>query len=263
MMKNPIATIELSNGGRIVMELFPTFAPNTVASFIWLANQGAFDQRSINRIVPGFVIQPSYTGFDKDPVCDYMIEAETRFNGHENPLTLAPFTVAMGGDGETLASGSCFFFVMGEHYERLDGKYPGFAKVVEGEALLSEMEQLPMKAVATDLPGVSVNVPETPILMEKVWVETFGQAYPEPEKTKGVWSYERNALVYGGLYQHFKGGLYRLLYLAKDSETMEEVVVYQDANEVGKVWVRPLAMFVEQVWHEGQLVKRFRFTEGQ
>lgn len=260
-MRHPIATIELSTGQNIVLELMPEQAPNTVNSFIWLANQGAFDNRSINRIVPGFVIQPSYTGFDKDPICDFMIEAETRFNGHDNHLKLEPFTVAMGGDGETLASGSCFFFVMGEHYERLDGKYPGFARVIEGQNVLAAMEHVPMQAVEADLPGVSVNVPQTPIVMVKVRVNTEGEVFGEPVKTTGVWSYERKALVLGGTYQHYKGGRYKLLQLAKQTETEEELVIYQDLNHSDQVWARPLSMFVDQVWHEGKLTRRFRAIE--
>jgi hypothetical protein len=44
----------------------------------------------------------------------------------------------------------------------------------------------------------------------------------------------------GGLYKHFKGGLYRVLYIAKDSDTLEDVVVY--TNEIkGFVWTRKLS----------------------
>jgi hypothetical protein len=44
-----------------------------------------------------------------------------------------------------------------------------------------------------------------------------------------------------GIYQHYKGDLYTLLSVARHSETLEELVVYQ--NIQGDVWVRPLEMF--------------------
>lgn len=48
-----------------------------------------------------------------------------------------------------------------------------------------------------------------------------------------------------GRYRHFKGGEYEALFLAKDSETQEDMVIYRNAK--GEVWVRPLAMWSEHV----------------
>jgi len=60
-----------------------------------------------------------------------------------------------------------------------------------------------------------------------------------------------------GIYEHFKGMRYRVLYIARHSETLEELVVYQQLYGTGDVWVRPLPMFVEIV----NGVSRFRFIE--
>lgn len=62
-----------------------------------------------------------------------------------------------------------------------------------------------------------------------------------------------------GIYRHFKGKLYRLLYIAKHSETLEEMVVYQALYGDRSVWVRPAAMWSEQVLHEGETVARFTY----
>ena len=62
-----------------------------------------------------------------------------------------------------------------------------------------------------------------------------------------------------GRYRHFKGMEYRVLALAKHSETGEPLVVYQQQYGDGGVWVRPLAMFLETVERDGKTV--FRFTE--
>lgn len=62
-------------------------------------------------------------------------------------------------------------------------------------------------------------------------------------------------------YRHFKGKEYFVLYLAKHSETLEDLVVYQALYGERGIWVRPLAMFLEQVEVEGQLVNRFEECE--
>ena len=50
-----------------------------------------------------------------------------------------------------------------------------------------------------------------------------------------------------GLYRHFKGNLYKLLYVAKHSETLEPMVVYQALYGEMGVWVRPAAMWNEHI----------------
>lgn len=60
-----------------------------------------------------------------------------------------------------------------------------------------------------------------------------------------------------GLYRHFKGNLYRLLYVAKHSETLEEMVVYQALYGEQGIWVRPAAMWNEHVERSGYCGPRF------
>lgn len=60
-----------------------------------------------------------------------------------------------------------------------------------------------------------------------------------------------------GRYQHYKGGMYEALGVARHSESLEEVVVYRALYDNGSLWVRPLKMFIEDV--EVQGVKRPRF----
>ncbi|MFT6915963.1 MAG: hypothetical protein ACJAWL_002280 [Motiliproteus sp.] len=60
-----------------------------------------------------------------------------------------------------------------------------------------------------------------------------------------------------GRYRHYKGGEYRVLGIARHSETDEELVVYQPQYGEGALWVRPLAMFLETVSTEQGVQRRF------
>lgn len=62
-----------------------------------------------------------------------------------------------------------------------------------------------------------------------------------------------------GRYRHFKGNEYELLYLAKNSETMEEMVVYRALYGEGGIWVRPASMWNETVERDGKSFKRFTY----
>jgi cyclomaltodextrinase / maltogenic alpha-amylase / neopullulanase len=68
---------------------------------------------------------------------------------------------------------------------------------------------------------------------------------------------EKARLLKLGVYQHFKGGKYRVVGVAKHSETLEEFVTYYDHKN--EMWVRPLEMFLENVERDGKSMPRFRF----
>lgn len=68
-------------------------------------------------------------------------------------------------------------------------------------------------------------------------------------------------LVIGGIYQHYKGKNYIVNGVAKHSETLEWMVIYECLyeNEEGKTWVRPLTMFMETVLFDGKMTPRFKY----
>jgi cyclophilin family peptidyl-prolyl cis-trans isomerase/protein-disulfide isomerase len=129
--KNYIATVQTEKGD-IVIELYPAKAPLAVNSFIFLAQQGWFNNVSFHRVIPGFVAQsgdPSGTGrgnpgyFFKTEVSDLVFDA--------------PGLVAMANSGPD-TNGSQFFitFAPAPH---LDGGYTIFGRVISG---LDVAEQL-------------------------------------------------------------------------------------------------------------------------
>ena len=67
-----------------------------------------------------------------------------------------------------------------------------------------------------------------------------------------------------GRYRHFKGGEYQVFGTAIHSETLEEYVIYQPLYGERKIWVRPLAMWQEEVERDGRRVPRFAYIgEGE
>ena len=66
------------------------------------------------------------------------------------------------------------------------------------------------------------------------------------------------SLIAGSLYEHYKGNRYKIIAVARHSETLEELVVYQALYGDYGVWVRPLAMFLEEILIDGRLQPRFK-----
>lgn len=66
-----------------------------------------------------------------------------------------------------------------------------------------------------------------------------------------------------GLYRHYKNKNYKVLGVAKHSETSEELVVYMALYGKKGLWVRPLKMFKEKVLVNGKRVPRFKYISGK
>ena len=64
-------------------------------------------------------------------------------------------------------------------------------------------------------------------------------------------------MIKPGKYRHFKGNEYEVLYCAKHSETLEEMVVYRALYGEKSVWVRPASMWDEEIERDGQKYRRF------
>lgn len=177
-MKNPIVTINLNNGKKIVIELRPDYAYNEVCSFIDMAKKGYYDNFAIQRIVPGKWVDVSYNAFFRKD-CQYFlpnrIEEESKGN-----IKVPEFgDVCLGYFSDNEISGAEFFFPLNRE-EGLVGKCPVFGQVVEGADELKRMEKV--ETYPNPFEPVEINVPRNPEVMVSVDVETFGVDYPEPEK---------------------------------------------------------------------------------
>ncbi len=184
MKKNPVATLTMVNGKKIVFELFPECAPNTVNSFIHLANTQQFDNHSISRVEPGFVVDASTHAFGRDQ-CKYLIANEAEYVSKEQRIKPDLGAVAMGGyDGPI--SGGEFFFPLALH-EYLDGAYPFFGKIIEGLDEIVRLGNVPVRDIPYEFCEDRVfHEPVSPEVIESVRVETFGVTYPAPERLKDI-----------------------------------------------------------------------------
>ena len=66
-----------------------------------------------------------------------------------------------------------------------------------------------------------------------------------------------------GKYRHFKGNLYEVISLAKNSETLEDMVVYRALYGEKELWVRPAAMWNETVVRDGKKFYNFYIVGGE
>ena len=173
-MSNPIVTIQMAGGGKIVAELYPEVAPQSVRNFISLASKGFYNGLIFHRVISGFMIQggcPQGTGTGGPGYC---IKGEFQLNGVKNPISHERGVLSMAR-AQSPNSGGSQFFIMHEDGDFLDGQYAAFGRVTEGMDVVDAIA-----AVKTN----GQDRPLTEQKMESVTVETFGVEYPEPEKLK-------------------------------------------------------------------------------
>lgn len=172
MNEYPVITIEMEDGGKIVAELYPHIAPNTVNNFISLAKEGYYDGLIFHRVIPGFMIQggcPQGSGMGGP---GYSIKGEFTQNGHTNNLKHERGVLSMARAMNPNSGGSQFF-IMHQTSPHLDGQYASFGRVVEGLEVVDKIAQ------------VETNFQDRPLVEQKiktVTVDTKGVEYPAPEK---------------------------------------------------------------------------------
>lgn len=181
-MPYPTASILLSTGDVLSLELYPDLAPHAVTSFLYLAQRGVFDHQPIERIVPGWVVDVSYHAFHNPEAC-YFIPNDT----DSGSFLAAEFgTVGLGGYGRPDIAGGEFFFPLAD-CPAITGKYPIFGRVVEGLEVLRRLERVETTPVSyPGMPEVQINTPVEPIWLQQVTVELHGVDYGRPERLAGV-----------------------------------------------------------------------------
>lgn len=171
--KNPLVTMEIEDYGTIKIELYPEYAPNTVANFVNLIESGFYDGLTFHRLVPGFVLQGGDPDGDGTGGPGYTIDGEFKANGYtKNTLGHDKGVISMARSMDYDSTGSQFFIVLDDTAKSsLDGMYAGFGRVTEGMEILEEIEA--NEEIADDATGAL----EENITITKVTVDTFGYEY--------------------------------------------------------------------------------------
>lgn len=180
---HPILCIEMNNGNKIKIELYPQKAPNSINGLLWMVFKNGYDQMQIQRIAPGFVLQPWYDEMRMSEDYWYLVDGEFKENGFEtNDLDMCKYAVGLAGDGKKTSSPSSFFIVLEDgHQDRLNGKFAGIGYVVEGFEEVERIVSVPLQDVASP-EGVVVKEPVVPEIIKHVSVELNGYQYKEPKQ---------------------------------------------------------------------------------
>lgn len=172
--ENPVVTITMNNDEKIVIELEPTVAPNTVANFISLVNEGFYDGLIFHRVIPDFMIQGGDPLGNGTGGPDYSIDGEFSSNGFDNNMKHERGVISMARSNDPNSAGSQFF-IMVKEAPHLDGDYAAFGKVIEGMETVDAI--VAAERDATDKPLEDQQ-------MKKVEVDTKGFNYPAPNVNK-------------------------------------------------------------------------------
>lgn len=172
MAQNPVVTITMKSGDVIKLELYPDVAPVSVNNFISLIKHNFYNGLIFHRVIRGFMIQggcPDGTGMGGP---GYSIKGEFAANGVENNLKHTEGVLSMARAMHPDSAGSQFF-IMHQTSPHLDGSYAAFGKVIEGMDVVNRIAE------------EDTDYQDRPLDEQKIksmTVETFGVAYPEPEK---------------------------------------------------------------------------------
>ena len=171
--QNPIVTMEIEDYGTITIELYPNMAPNTVANFVNLIEEGFYDGLTFHRSVPGFVLQGGDPNGDGTGGPGYTIKGEFSSNGYtKNTLSHTRGVISMARSRDNDSAGSQFFIVLDDSATySLDGLYAGFGRVTEGMDIIDEI--VANEEIADDVTGAL----EENVVITKVTVDTFGETY--------------------------------------------------------------------------------------
>ncbi len=153
--------IEMENGDVMRGELYPEIAPETVANFVRLVEDGFYDGLIFHRVIPGFMIQggcPNGTGMGGP---GHTIKGEFAMNGFKNDLKHERGVLSMARAMDPNSAGSQFF-IMVEDAPHLDGQYAAFGKITEGLDAADKIVNQPRNAM---------DKPDTPQVMKKVTIE--------------------------------------------------------------------------------------------
>lgn len=234
--ENPIVTMDVeyvsesgeNKNGTIKMELYPNYAPVTVANFVNLVNNGFYNGLTFHRVVKDFMIQggdPKGDGTGSAKISDldksieknsdadygYSIKGEFALNKFDNNVKFESGTIAMarsdyssyGFPENGYNSGCSQFFIMNTDdattNKYLEGSYAAFGKVIEGYDVVLDISNTKVEMQASSgEKSLPVNKP----VIKSMTVDTKGEEYEIPDTINAEEAYQK---MYQELMKRYYG----------------------------------------------------------
>lgn len=166
--KNPIVTIQMKDGGKMTLELYPDRAPISVANFVDLVQAGFYNGLTFHRVVENFMIQGgARSGSCAGEDLGFTIKGEFKANGVDTGLTHKRGAISMARTAVP-DSASTQFFICHRTVGSLDGDYAVFGMLTDGFDVLDAIASTPT------LSAMEENRPLKPQVMETVAVKLNG-----------------------------------------------------------------------------------------
>ena len=162
-MNHPKIRIVVKDFGTMTAELYPEFAPRTVANFIKLAEENFFEGLIFHRVISGFMLQGG--GYTEDMSERHADAIRGEFAANGFPTNTLRHTRGVLSMARTMDpnSASSQFFVMHQNAPHLDGQYAGFGILTDGFDVLDKIA-----SVKTGRMGYFADVPRESIIIDRM-----------------------------------------------------------------------------------------------
>lgn len=161
----PQVQVEMENGKKFKIELYPELAPQTVANFLELVKSGFYDGLKFHRVIEGFMAQGGDPEGNGTGGAEHNVTGEFAANGFNNILSHQRGVLSMAR-GQFNNSASSQFFICYDDCSFLDGSYAAFGKVIEGMDVVDDFlnGEFDMNEMG------EMSIPKKDIVMKKVVV---------------------------------------------------------------------------------------------
>ncbi len=160
--------IELTDGRKMTLELYPEHAPLSVENFLNLIEEKFFDGLCFHRVIPGFMVQGGGFKHENNRLLQKnakkSVKGEFKSNGVNNTLKHTPGVISMARTMVPDSATSQFFICVADT-PYLDGQYAAFGKTVDDESLKVAID---ISTVKTTSIGYYQDVPVDPIVIKTI-----------------------------------------------------------------------------------------------
>jgi peptidyl-prolyl cis-trans isomerase B (cyclophilin B) len=157
-----------TEAGVVRLEMFPESAPETVRSFLNLAQTGAFDTTTFSRIVPGFIVQGGDLGTREKLTPELSARANRHVPDEPSQIKHERGIVSMARSDAPNSATTNFFIIVGTA-SHLDGTFAAFGRVTSGMEVVDAINKMPVEA----------EKPIKPVRIKKITVAAC-PAQPKP-----------------------------------------------------------------------------------